>query len=80
MNPNDVHRIQKHIETRLDKDKIQIKENVNLEEGHFEIETETGAAMFDIKKSIENIVQKLKPELFQDENDPESNHNTKKAS
>ena len=82
MNPNDVNRIQKHIETRLDKDKIQIKENVNLEEGHFEIETETGAAMFDIKKSIENIVQKLKPELFHEDNviDPQSNHNSKKVS
>ncbi len=82
MNPNDVHRIQKHIETLSEKDKVQIKENINLEEGHFEIETETGAAMFDIKKSIDNIVQKLKPELFeeQNENNPESNNNTKKAS
>ncbi|WP_186648798.1 FliH/SctL family protein [Fluviispira vulneris] len=67
MNSNDATRLRRHIEAKKEVSKIEIKENESLESGSFHVESDTGVSFVDLKKSVDNIVENLKDDLFQDE-------------
>ncbi|BBH52753.1 FliH/SctL family protein [Fluviispira sanaruensis] len=67
MNSNDADRLRRHIEAKKDASKIEIRENESLESGSFHVESATGVSFVDLKKSVENIVENIKEDLFQEE-------------
>ncbi|KAB8032154.1 FliH/SctL family protein [Fluviispira multicolorata] len=71
MNSKDAERIRKHLETKKDSSKIEIKENDSLENGAFHVESDTGVSLVDIKKSVNVIIENIKKDLFQENNNIE---------
>lgn len=82
MNSTDSERLKKHLEKLNENDRIQIKENSSLEIGCFQIESDTGVSLVDIKKNINNIIESMKADLFKDlnnSNDKKETDEIKKA-
>jgi flagellar assembly protein FliH len=79
MNPNDAERIRKHLDSLKESGRIQIKENLSLEAGSFQVESDTGVSLVDIKKNVDLIIQSIKSDLFKEQEDDVANDRKNKT-
>lgn len=69
LNSQDLIRMKKHIEKIGINDRVTLKEDNSKLSGDFNIESERGISVVDLKKSVDTLVEKLKLELFSEEED-----------
>lgn len=67
LNAEDMVRMQKYVQDLGIEDRVTLKEDVNKHSGDFTVETEQGISVVNMEKSIENLMEKIKTELFSDE-------------
>ncbi len=67
LNSTDLVRMKNHIQKLGIQDRVTLTENANKESGDFSVESEKGISIAEIHKSVENIIDKLKDDIFSDE-------------
>ena len=72
LNSTDLIRMKKYIEKIGIQDRVTLKENNEKEIGDFIVESEKGIAVVTLKKTVENLVEKLKSDLFAEDEKSES--------
>lgn len=67
LNSQDAERLKQHIEKLGIKDRVTLKVDESKQSGDFNVESDRGVSIVSLQKSIENLVDKLKLELFSEE-------------
>ena len=71
LNGEDLVRMKKHIISLGIEDRVTLKEDKEKESGDFNVESDRGLSIINLKKNIETIVEKLKKDLFSEtDNEP----------
>ncbi|MES2613902.1 MAG: FliH/SctL family protein [Bdellovibrionota bacterium] len=67
LNAQDLIRLKSHIEQLGMQNRVVLKEDANKQSGDFNIESDKGISIAGLQKTVENLVEKLKQELFSDD-------------
>ena len=67
LNAQDLARLKNHIEKLGIQDRVTLKEDKDKLSGDFTVESERGISIVSLQKTVENLVDKLKTELFSEE-------------
>ena len=73
LNSQDLPRLKNHIEALGIQDRVVLKEDNEKASGDFNIESERGISIVSLSKTVENLVEKLKSDLFSDDMTHDSN-------
>ncbi len=67
LNTDDLSRMKNHIQKLGIENRVTLKENHEKLSGDFTIESDRGISIVDLSKTVENLVTKLKTEIFSDD-------------